>query len=88
MELVTATADSLAEGDTFERAVRSGMNWSLLPSAALFNSVLPGEYMSGFLHGQIQFPAWLGKNSRRNKMDRILQARANMITGSAVRCPF
>jgi len=49
------------------------MNWSLLPTAAMFNSVLPGEYMEGYLHGQIQFPAWLGKNSRRSKMDRILQ---------------
>jgi len=29
--------------------------------------------MSGFMHGQIQFPSWLGKNSRRSKIDRILQ---------------
>ena len=27
---------------------------------------------AGYLAGQIQFPAWLGKNSRRGKMDRIL----------------
>ena len=29
--------------------------------------------MSGFMSGQIQFPAWLGKNSKRNKTDRLCQ---------------
>jgi len=72
MELVSQAADSIAEGDLVERGIRSGMNWSLLPTAAVFCSVLPGEYMSGFLTGQIEFPQWLGKNSRRSKLDRIL----------------
>jgi len=72
MELVSQAADSIAEGDLVERGIRSGMNWSLLPTAAVFCSVLPGEYMSGFLTGQIDFPQWLGKNSRRSKLDRIL----------------
>lgn len=39
----------------------------------MFSSVLPGEYMSGHLAGQIEFPRWLGNNSRRNKFDRIMQ---------------
>jgi len=73
MELVSKAADSISEGDLVEKRVRSGMNWGLLPTAATFCSVLPGEYMSGFMHGQIQFPAWLGKNSKRSKIDRILQ---------------
>jgi len=73
MQLVSKAADSMAEGDLVEKGVRSGMNWGLLPTAAVFCSVMPGEYMSGFLTGQIQFPAWLGKNSKRNKVDRILQ---------------
>ena len=69
---MSQAADSIAEGDLVERGIRSGMNWSLLPTAAVFCSVLPGEYMSGFLTGQIEFPQWLGKNSRRSKLDRIL----------------
>ena len=72
MELVSRAADSIAEGDLVEKGIRSGMNWSLLPTAAVFCSVLPGEYMAGFLTGQIMFPSWLGKNSRRSKLDRIL----------------
>ena len=90
MELVSKTADSIAQGDLVEKGIRSGMNWGLLPTAAVFCSVLPGVYMegesvhrlfvfslpitiSGFLTGQIQFPSWLGKNSKRCKIDRILQ---------------
>jgi len=73
MEQVSKAADSMAQGDLVEKGIRSGMNWGLLPTAAVFCSVLPGEYMEGFLTGQIQFPAWLGKNSKRSKIDRILQ---------------
>merc|ERR1719208_124488 len=29
--------------------------------------------MSGYMKGQIQFPSWLGKYSKQNKMDRLLQ---------------
>ena len=69
---MSRAADSIAEGDLVEKGIRSGMNWSLLPTAAVFSSVLPGEYMAGFLTSQVQFPQWLGKNSRRSKLDRIL----------------
>ena len=48
MELVSKAADSVAQGDLVEKGVRSGMNWSLLPTAAVFCSVVPGEYMSGW----------------------------------------
>jgi hypothetical protein len=40
---------------------------------AMFSSVLPGDIMEGHLTCQINFPAWLGKNSRRSKFQRILQ---------------
>jgi len=39
----------------------------------MFSSVLPGDFMEGHLTCQINFPAWLGKNSRRSKFQRILQ---------------
>ena len=47
MELVSKAADSMAQGDLVETEVRRSMNWGLLPTAAVFCSVLPGEYMSG-----------------------------------------
>ncbi len=39
----------------------------------MFASVVPGQLMEGTMCGQINFPSWLGKNSRTNKMDRLLQ---------------
>lgn len=47
MDLVSLAADSISEGDVVENAMRNGMNWDLLQTAAVFCSVLPGEYMSG-----------------------------------------
>ncbi|KAK7073039.1 replication factor C subunit 1 [Halocaridina rubra] len=73
MELLAKTAGSLADGDLVERAIRTRNSWSLLPVQAMYSSVLPGEYMSGHLSAQIEFPKWLGNNSRRNKFDRLMQ---------------
>ena len=54
MECVSKAADSMAQGDLVEKGIRSGMNWSLLPTAAVFCSVMPGEYMSGMSSFTIQ----------------------------------
>ena len=47
MEQVSKAADSMAQGDLVEKQIKIGMNWSLLPTAAVFCSLLPGEYMKG-----------------------------------------
>jgi hypothetical protein len=39
----------------------------------MYSSVIPGNAMSGAVAGQIQFPGWLGRNSRANKMQRLCQ---------------
>lgn len=39
----------------------------------MFSSVLPGEYMSGKIAGQINFPSWLGKYSSQRKRSRLAQ---------------
>ena len=73
MLLTSKAADSIAMGDLCEKAIRSQNAWSLLPTEAIFASVIPGEYMAGHVAGQIEFPKWLGMYSRQNKFDRILQ---------------
>ncbi|CAB3245403.1 unnamed protein product [Arctia plantaginis] len=40
---------------------------------AMYASVIPGHELSGHMSGQIQFPGWLGKNSRATKMRRLCQ---------------
>ena len=66
-------ARSIADGDLVEKAIRNQNAWSLLPTQAVFSCVLPGEAMSGHLAGEIEFPSWLGNNSKKNKMDRLSQ---------------
>ncbi|XP_014607760.1 PREDICTED: replication factor C subunit 1 isoform X1 [Polistes canadensis] len=73
LERVAQAAESIALGDGIEKAIRSNNAWSLLPIQACFSSVIPGSMMSGHIQNQINFPAWLGCNSRRNKFDRLLQ---------------
>ena len=61
MILTSKAADSIAQGDLVERMIRSQNAWSLLPTEAIFASVIPGEYMSGHVAGQIQFPQVMKK---------------------------
>lgn len=67
------TADALSLGDLVEKKIRSQSAWSMLPTQATFSSVLPGEYMKGYFTGQVNFPLWLGKNSRTTKRSRLAQ---------------
>ncbi|XP_047221086.1 replication factor C subunit 1 [Girardinichthys multiradiatus] len=71
--LLSKTADSIADGDLVDRRIRSGQNWSLLPTQAIYASVLPGELMRGYMSQFPVFPSWLGKNSSTNKHSRIVQ---------------
>lgn len=73
LERVAKTADSLSIGDNVDRKIRSSMAWSLLPTQAVFCSVMPGEYMEGNFTAPVNFPAWLGKNSNTNKRKRLAQ---------------
>ncbi|XP_032418854.1 replication factor C subunit 1 isoform X2 [Xiphophorus hellerii] len=71
--LLSKTADSIADGDLVDRRIRSSQNWSLLPTQAIFASVLPGELMRGYMSQFPVFPSWLGKHSSTNKHSRIVQ---------------
>lgn len=68
---MSMAADSLSIGDLVEAKIRGSGAWNLLPVQAMYSSVIPGHAMSGHMGGQIQFPAWLGKNSRASKMARL-----------------
>ncbi|XP_041642033.1 replication factor C subunit 1 [Cheilinus undulatus] len=71
--LLSKTADSICDGDLVDRRIRSGQNWSLLPTQAIYASVLPGELMRGYMNQFPIFPSWLGKNSSTSKHSRIVQ---------------
>lgn len=73
MNKVAKTADALSLGDLIDKRIRTQSAWSMLPTQATFSSVLPGEYMKGYVTGQINFPLWLGKNSHTTKRLRLAQ---------------
>lgn len=86
LDRVAKSAESLCIGDIIEKSIRSNGSWSLLPTQAMFSSVIPGSLMSGYMSGAINFPGWLGRNSKRNKMDRLLQeitVHARTTTGAS-----
>ncbi|XP_062420458.1 replication factor C subunit 1 isoform X1 [Pungitius pungitius] len=75
--LLSKTADSISDGDLVDRQIRSKQNWSLLPTQAIYASVLPGELMKGYMNQFPTFPSWLGKFSSTNKHSRIVQELAS-----------
>nr|XP_020479853.1 replication factor C subunit 1 [Monopterus albus] len=75
--LLSKTAESISDGDLVDRMIRSRQNWSLLPTQAIYASVLPGELMRGYMSQFPTFPSWLGKNSSTSKHSRIVQELAS-----------
>jgi len=73
------SAESLANGDLVDNLLRRSNNWALLPTQAVFSSILPGEYMEGDEVSGIEFPRWLGNNSHKGKMSRLLQQLHNHV---------
>ncbi|XP_074131839.1 replication factor C subunit 1 [Sminthopsis crassicaudata] len=74
--LLSRAADSICDGDLVDRQIRNKQNWSLLPTQAIYSSVLPGELMRGYMTQFPSFPSWLGKFSSTGKHDRIVQELA------------
>ncbi|NXH20445.1 RFC1 factor, partial [Bucco capensis] len=74
--LLSRAADSICDGDIVDKQIRSKQNWSLLPTQAVYASVLPGELMRGYMSQFPVFPTWLGKFSSTGKHDRIIQELA------------
>ncbi|XP_033727774.1 replication factor C subunit 1-like [Pecten maximus] len=73
LSLLARTAHSITDGDLVDKAIRSRMAWNLLPTQAMYSSVIPGELMRGSFPQMVSFPTWLGQNSSRGKTERILQ---------------
>ncbi|NXL95687.1 RFC1 factor, partial [Alectura lathami] len=74
--LLSRAADSICDGDLVDKQIRSRQNWNLLPTQAIYSSVLPGELMRGYMSQFPVFPSWLGKFSSTGKHERIIQELA------------
>uniref|UniRef100_A0A8B9C5V6 Replication factor C subunit 1 n=1 Tax=Anser brachyrhynchus TaxID=132585 RepID=A0A8B9C5V6_9AVES len=74
--LLSRAADSICDGDLVDKQIRTKQNWNLLPTQAIYSSVLPGELMRGYMSQFPVFPSWLGKFSSTGKHERIVQELA------------
>jgi len=45
----------------------------MLNFQAMMSCVIPSDLISGGMGQRIEFPQWLGKNSKYGRLDRILQ---------------
>ncbi|OPJ71031.1 replication factor C subunit 1 [Patagioenas fasciata monilis] len=84
--LLSRAADSICDGDIVDKQIRSKQNWNLLPTQAIYASVLPGELMRGYMSQFPVFPSWLGKFSSTGKHDRIIQELAMHMSLRAQTC--
>jgi replication factor C subunit 1 len=69
-------AASMSDYAMIEHGIRNGdQNWSLLPATSMMavkTGFHAGGKTGGFLPGYPEFTAWMGKNSSKNKKQRIL----------------
>lgn len=79
LELISAAADSISDGDLVDRMIHGGeQHWSLLPFHGVMSTVRPASYIYGANRSTGQgwggpaFPQWLGQNSKMGKLNREL----------------
>lgn len=73
MDAMERAANAIANSDVVDRRIHgSNQEWSLAPLHGFMSCVLPCWYASGSMGGRIEFAGWLGQNSRRNKLFRLL----------------
>ena len=77
LNAIRRAASCIAEADLIDKQVRSNGGWSLLPEHGMLSCALPAMHLEGHMTSQLQFPAWLGKNSSGNKRQRMMRLLAS-----------
>lgn len=83
-------AESFADGDIVDNIIRQKQDYSFMPMFATLFCIKPclltGQVRGVHDFGRVNFPMWLGKNSKRNKNLRILSSvchhMSSEVTGS------
>ncbi len=84
LELLRRAAESISDGDVVDSMIHgSEQHWSLMPLHAIASSVRPASYIYGGTEGGFpSFPAWLGQNSKQQRLARAvvdLQAKMRLV---------
>ncbi|CAM0137347.1 unnamed protein product [Umbelopsis sp. WA50703] len=76
IDAIANAADAMSEGAMVDGMIHgSTQHWSLMPVHSMFSLVRPAHFMNGIFAGphRINFPAWLGQNSKAGKRKRLLR---------------
>ncbi len=74
LELVDQAAESISDGDLVDRMIHGPQqHWSLMPTHAVFSTVMPSSYIAGMFTEQTTFTSWLGNNSKYGKLGRYVR---------------
>lgn len=81
---VTKAAISISDGDIVDSMIHSSeQHWSLMPLHGIMSTVKPMSFTNGNSGNFPSFPAWLGSNSKQQRLVRAaieLQARLRLVT--------
>ncbi|GJN92543.1 hypothetical protein Rhopal_005573-T1 [Rhodotorula paludigena] len=73
LDLACKAAESISDGDLVDAMIHgTQQQWSLMPLHGMLSCVRPASFIYGQGGGYPNFPAWLGKNSTQNKLNRQL----------------
>ncbi|KAI9361124.1 replication factor RFC1 C terminal domain-containing protein [Pilaira anomala] len=73
MELMSQAADAIADGDLVDSMIHGSVQqYSLMPVHSIFSCVRPASFVRGALTSRVNFPSWLGQNSKAGKYQRAL----------------
>ncbi|KAI7908090.1 replication factor RFC1 C terminal domain-containing protein [Cokeromyces recurvatus] len=73
MDLIAKAANAMADGDLVDTMIHGTVqHYSLMPVHSIFSCVRPANYMEGSLRTRMNFPGWLGQNSKAGKYARAL----------------
>ncbi|GAA5917835.1 hypothetical protein JCM8208_006381, partial [Rhodotorula glutinis] len=73
LDLVCRAAEAISDGDLVDAMIHGQQQqWSLMPVHGMLSCVRPASMCYGGGGGFPSFPAWLGKNSTQNKLQRAL----------------
>ncbi|KAI1656240.1 DNA replication factor C, large subunit [Daldinia decipiens] len=74
LEMFDMAAESISDGDLVDRMIHGPQqHWSLMPTHAVFSMVRPASFVAGQLLSPNLFTAWLGNNSKYNKLGRYIR---------------
>ncbi|KAI9252346.1 hypothetical protein BDA99DRAFT_179359 [Phascolomyces articulosus] len=81
MKMAAQAAEAMADGDLVSSMIHGLQQYSLMPVESALGCVRPAGYMYGASTGfnRINFPGYLGQNSKSSKFERIVnEMRGNM----------